>query len=162
MHLMAATVDEAVAHLITGAKDFSGAEVETTSELIPGETGVYTVWSGADLLYVGCVVKKASETSNPQADGIKGRLRTQSRAKRINSVVALRVCDRFIVPELSPRQLEGLRTGATDLDALTAHWMRENLRYKVVHTASGDLAREVEALLRRDSGPLGPPLLNPS
>src|SRR5258708_6928645 len=47
-----------------------------TDPMERGRPGVYTLWHGASLLYVGMAWKDQHDTSNPQARGLFGRLQT--------------------------------------------------------------------------------------
>lgn len=127
---------------------------------VPPTTGLYTFWLDDQFLYVGISYRDPATTTNPQARGILGRLTTYYRGRRTGDL-PLAICDRYVVPDLSTDQLEGLRTGATKLDDLTRQFMHDRLTIRWA-TCTGDDARAIEHQIRSSGLPgHGPPLLNP-
>ena len=88
-----------------------GREVTTS-------TGVYTIWLGAQLLYVGISWKKPSDTTNKNAKGVFGRLKTYYDGRRTSDLM-LALCDRFVTPLLTSSELSALGRGELDLDDRT-------------------------------------------
>jgi hypothetical protein len=138
------------------------AEWSTTS-MVAGHPGVYTIWRGDEFIYVGISYRAAAETSNPQARGLFGRLGSHASGRRSGNQFCIYICDRFVIPTLTPEQLAEVGAGELSLDALTRDYIRSRLAFRYVFTASGQEAREVEGAVRRAGLPgAGPPFLNPA
>jgi hypothetical protein len=71
------------------------------------------------------------------------------------------VCDRFVVPALTPSQQQQLAAGGLSLDDVTRTFIRERLAYRFVVTADGAEAARLEAEVRRGALLVGRPYLNP-
>jgi hypothetical protein len=71
-----------------------------------GQTGVFTVWYRGELLYLGRSFGEPERTSNPQADGVMGRLRMVRRQPPVSI--------RRAIAKRWPDDL-ATATGATDL-----------------------------------------------
>src|SRR5689334_19761002 len=76
------------------------AEWDTRS-IASGQPGVYTIWHDVQFIYVGISYRAATETSNPQAKGLFGRLRTHASGRRSGDQFNIYICDRFVIPSLS-------------------------------------------------------------
>ena len=134
----------------------------SNAEPAKGPPGVYTLWRGQDLLYCGMTYRDASETTNPQAAGVWGRLDTHRNLKRASSL-GVQIMDRFIIPDLTPDELEALRRGERFLQDRLRAWIRDNVSYRVWVSTTGTEARHVERLVRRNGlEHVGLPLLNPA
>jgi hypothetical protein len=71
------------------------------------------------------------------------------------------ICARFVVPALTPSQLQQLAAGSLSLDGLTRRFVHDRLGYRYVVTADGIEAARLEAEVRRGALSVGPPYLNP-
>jgi hypothetical protein len=71
------------------------------------------------------------------------------------------VCDRFVVPALTPSQQQQLAVGGLSLDDLTRTFIRDHLAYRFVVTTDGTEAARLEAEVRRGALLVGRPYLNP-
>jgi hypothetical protein len=71
------------------------------------------------------------------------------------------VCDRFVVPALTPSQQQQLAGGGLSLDDLTRRFIRDRLAYRFVITVDGAEAARLEAEVRRGALSVGRPYLNP-
>jgi hypothetical protein len=80
-----------------------------------GPPGIYTLWADTKLLYVGISYKDAKDTTNPQAAGVWGRLSVHAKARRTSDLMVA-LGDRFVIPNLTPSELETgcLRSPGTD------------------------------------------------
>jgi len=122
---------------------------------------VYTLWDADDFLYCGMVYVDASETTNPQAKGVWGRLDSHRRLKRTSNL-GVQLMDRVVIPDLTRSDLEDLRAGSLDLQQRLREWGTQRILYRVWISPDGAAARRVENVIRREGLPrVGPPQLNP-
>jgi hypothetical protein len=87
--------------------------------------GVYTVWEGDRLLYVGMSGRamtaedlEVSEGGRVVAKGLWTRLNSHASGRRSGDQFCVYVCDRFAVPGLIPSQQQQLAAGILSLDSL--------------------------------------------
>jgi hypothetical protein len=126
-----------------------------------GPSGVYTIWNDDIFLYVGMAWKHRSD-ENPKASGVFGRLKSHADGRRSGIQFAIYICDRFVVPHLSPDQIDALARGERLLDAATRQYIREHLTYRVVVTDDPATARALEVRIQREGLPhAGRPQINP-
>ena len=130
--------------------------------------GVYTVWDGERLLYVGMSGRamtaedlEVSDGGRVVAKGLWTRLNAHASGRRSGDQFCVYVGDRFVVPELSPSQRQQLAAGTLSLDSLIRSFVRERLAYRFVVTADGTEAAELEGVVRRGGLSVGKPYLNP-
>ena len=71
------------------------------------------------------------------------------------------VCDRFVVPALTPLQQQQLAANTLSLDSLIRAFVRERLAYRFVITADGTEALKLERQVRQGRLSAGKPYLNP-
>jgi len=130
--------------------------------------GVYTVWDGDRLLYVGMSGRamtaedfEVSPNGRVVAKGLWTRLNAHASGRRSGDQFCVYVCDRFVVPVLIPCQQHQLAAGGLSLDDLTRSFIRDRLAYRFVVTADGAEAAQLEAEVRRGALSVGRPYLNP-
>ena len=130
--------------------------------------GVYTVWDGDRLLYVGMSGRamaaedlEVSPNGRVVAKGLWTRLNAHASGRRSGDQFCVYVCDRFVVPALTPSQQHQLAAGGLSLDDLTRAFIRDRLAYRFVVTADGTEAARLEAEVRRGALLVGRPYLNP-
>jgi hypothetical protein len=122
-----------------------------------GRPGVYAIYDGDTLLYVGVAYRDREETANPQAQGVWGRLATHSRGTAPGHL-ADGVLDHFILPSLTTETVQA----GFDRKAAIRDFIRTRCTYRAISVATGDDARQAEAEARRDGvDDSGPPLFNP-
>ena len=133
-----------------------GGEVATSfaslqRQAIPEKPGVYSVWLGTHLIYVGIAVKS-----------LRSRLVSHASGRRGGDQFNIYVSDRFVLPTLGSIEIREVSEGALSLDALTREFIRHELAFRFVVTATGGEARTAERIIRtRGLADSGPPLLNP-
>src|SRR5690242_12451404 len=76
--------------------------------------GVYAVWRGAELIYVGMAGRAAGQKS-----GLRGRLVSHTNGRRSGDQFCVYICDRLVVPHLTKEQLAQVADGSLSLDKLT-------------------------------------------
>ena len=116
---------------------------------VPSAPGVYAVWEGPALLYVG------------MSGRLPLRLRAHASGRRSGDQFCVYVADRLVLPELTAADVTAVGAGELSLDALTRAYVRERLTVSVAVTTSGEAARRVERMGRAGGLDVGPPLLNP-
>ena len=116
---------------------------------VPSAPGVYAVWEGPALLYVG------------MSGRLPSRLRAHASGRRSGDQFCVYVADRLVLPEMTAADVAAVGAGELSLDALTRSYVRERLTVSVAVTASGEAARRVERMGRAGGLDVGLPLLNP-
>ena len=139
------------------------------SDLVPRRAaGVYTVWREEEFVYVGMSGRGAqredfvANSGRPsQAKGLWTRLNSHASGRRSGDQFNVYVCDRFIVPTLTPAQQHQIGHGDLLLDQMTRSYIREHLGYRFAIYADGTKALAVEHAVRGGALPAGRPYLNP-
>ncbi len=151
--------DKALEQLEQGPTVKMGDLIAAEGREIPTSTGVYTIWLGTQLLYVGISWKDPRTTNNKNAKGVFGRLRTYYDGRRTNDFMRS-LGDRFITPHLTSGEQTALAQGTLDLDSQTRTFARERLTIRA-YACAGDEARRIESLIRKHGLPAaGLPLFN--
>ena len=109
------------------------------------------------LAYVGMAGRRAD-----QKGGLRQRLRQHASGRRSGDQFCVYVCDRFVVPTLTPEEQGQIGQGELSLDNCTRDFILKNLRFRFIEVENGDEARKLEDKIK--AGALGghKPLLNPS
>jgi hypothetical protein len=130
--------------------------------------GVYTVWRAADLIYAGMSGRGAQAedfVAHPErpatAMGLWTRLNSHASGRRSGDQFNIYICDRFIIPALTPTQQADIGSGHLLLDQLTRTYIREHLLYRFQVCPDGGAALATERAVRAGSLPAGRPRLNP-
>jgi hypothetical protein len=130
--------------------------------------GVYTVWDGDRLLYVGMSGRamtaedlEVSDSGRVVAKGLWTRLNAHASGRRSGDQFCIYISDRFVVPALTPSHQQQLAAGSLSLDSLIRAFVRERLAYRFVVTADGAEAAKLEEEVRRRGLSAGKPYLNP-
>lgn len=139
------------------------------NELVPRRAaGVYTIWRDGQFIYVGMSGRGAQQedfTALPgQPRGAKGlwtRLNSHASGRRSGDQFNLYICDRFIVPLLTPSQQRQIGQGQLQLDQMTKNFIRDHLGYRFAILNDGVQALATERAIRAGSLPTGQPYLNP-
>jgi hypothetical protein len=102
------------------------------NNLVPRRAaGVYTIWRGAEFIYVGMSGRGAQRedfVAGPgqpaQAKGLWTRLNSHASGRRSGDQFNVYVCDRFIVPTLTPAQQHQIGHGDLLQDQKTRSYIR--------------------------------------
>ena len=133
----------------------------------PVAAGVYTIWKGAQLVYVGMSgrsldpEKVAELLAKKKRKGLWERLNSHASGGRSGDKFCIYVCDRLVLPALSQQDILDVAKGKLSLDAGTRQFIRKHLQFRIVVVPDGEAARAVESLARSGSLRAGKPLLNP-
>ena len=131
--------------------------------------GVYTVWRGPELVYVGMsgqgggAGRDAVEAAKKRGRtwGLRTRLASHASGRRSGDQFCVYVGDVFVLPELHRSQVEAIRDRTLKLDDLIQEFIRNELTFRFAETSSGNDALELERAIK--AGVLGQqPRLNPS
>ncbi len=129
--------------------------------------GVYTVWDGDELLYVGMSGRGSSaaklETARRAGKRVAlcTRLDSHASGRRSGDQFCVYVCDRLVLPGLSKFDVEQVAAAELSLDKMTRAYVRDRLSFRFVTLPDGRSALELERLAR--GGEFGPsPTFNPS
>lgn len=130
--------------------------------------GVYSIWRGEELVYVGMAGRAwAADEAGRRADAAKGRhglasrLHSHASGRRSGDQFCVYVCDRFVIPDLTAEDLEGLRCGLLSLDSRTRDYIRGKLGFRHILTPDGQAALRIERQVRQEGLGGQRPLLNP-
>ena len=131
--------------------------------------GVYTVWRGPEFIYVGMSGRGAQHEdfvapAGPQTATAKGlwtRLNSHASGRRSGDQFNIYICDRFVVPALTPSQLADIGAGLLLLDQMTRDYIREHLTYRFAICRDGTQALAVERAVRLGALTARRPYLNP-
>lgn len=130
--------------------------------------GVYTIWRGEELVYVGmsghtltAAQIEALRSEDTIARGLCDRLRSHRVGRRGGDQFCLYVFDRFVLPELTSEEVDQVQAGRLSLDARTREYIQQHLCYRFVETPDGAAALELERQLRAGRLKAGEPMLNP-
>jgi hypothetical protein len=96
--------------------------------------GVYTVWDGDRLVYVGMSGRamtaedlEVSSGGRAVPKGLRTRLNAHASGRRSGDQFCAYICDRFVVPALTPSQQQQLAAGSLSLDGLTRRFIHDGL-----------------------------------
>lgn len=132
-----------------------------------GRIGVYTVWHGDQLIYVGMAgraIGLSSNTSGPSSarlTGLRSRLASHASGRRSGDQFCIYVFDRLVLPVLSRQQIQDAARGQLSLDGLTRQLIRQSFSYRFTLLSDAATARAVERDIQREGLVGQPPLLNP-
>jgi len=106
--------------------------------------GVYTIWREQEFLYVGMSGRGAKaedfvtgQGHEDQAKGLWTRLSSHASGRRSGDQFNVYICDRFVVPSLTPRQQQDIGEGRLLLDQMTRDFIRGHLSYRFMIYPSG-------------------------
>jgi hypothetical protein len=139
------------------------------NNLVPRRAaGVYTIWRRSEFIYVGMSGRGAQRedlVAGPgqpaQAKGLWTRLNSHASGRRSGDQFNIYICDRFIVPALTPAQQDQIGHGDLLLDQMTRSYIRKHLGYRFTTCADGTEALTIEHAVRGGALPAGRPYLNP-
>ena len=124
--------------------------------------GVYTIWDGDQLVYVGMAGRAITANRvSTKPTGLWDRLRSHADGRRSGNQFCIYVCDRFIVPNLSPDEQTQIGAGTLSLDHLTRRYIHDKLAYRYVTTTTPSEARNLERQVQSGALQAGAPFLNP-
>lgn len=140
-------------------------------DIEPAPAGVYTVWEGDQLIYVGMAGRtmgvdpeklpgKDSPVLKP-TNPLQSRLGAHASGRRSGDQFCVYVCDRFIVPGLDQNGLRKLAEGELKLDMLTRQHIRACYDYRYITDLGPYAALQIERVIQGGALGAGEPFLNP-
>lgn len=133
-------------------------------EIPNGRIGVYAVWGGDELIYVG----KGGRAVGPNADtngpastkltGLRSRLASHASGRRSGDQFCSYAFDRLVLPTLSLQQIQNAARGQLSLDGLTRQLIRQSLCYRFTLIGDAIAARAVEREIQREGLASRPPI----
>ncbi|WP_141333109.1 hypothetical protein [Myxococcus sp. AB025B] len=125
--------------------------------------GVYSIWRDQQLVYVGMAGRGSlvEEPSSTKPRGLADRLRSHASGRRSGDKFCVYVCDRLVLPTLSPEDIQQVSSGALSLDERTQAFIHAHLGYRFVQVPDGASALSLENQVKGGALSCGPPLLNP-
>ncbi len=122
------------------------------------KAGVYTIWDGDELVYVGMAGRgmrvddqradAAGESSRPR--GLRGRLGSHASGRRSGDQFCIDVFDRLVLPALSGAQIAAAGSGELSLDEETRRYIRDRLSYRFAVTDDARSTRVLERRVQRE------------
>ncbi len=115
-----------------------------------GSVGVYTVWDGKQLLYVGMSGRGPAMAATkagkpvPKSRGLAGRLDAHASGRRSGDQFCVYVFDRLVLPTMSSQQIQDAASGDLAIDDLVCSYIRTRLSYRFRLFPSGREARDAE------------------
>ena len=98
-----------------------------------GQPGVYLIYQGNDLKYVGMA-----------SANLYGRLNQHARGKRSGDQFCVYVGDRLVMPKLGIDQMKGVFSGEYSLDDAIKEFVRSQLSYRYLLVVDDPTARALE------------------
>ena len=98
-----------------------------------GQPGVYLIYQGKDLKYVGMA-----------SANLYGRLNQHARGRRSGDQFCVYVSDRLVMKNLTDEQLDGIGEGTYSLDHQIRDFIRAELSYRYVLVPDDPTARALE------------------
>jgi hypothetical protein len=123
--------------------------------------GVYTVWDGSALIYVGHAGRAVDGATGQRRTGLADRLHHHSTGRRSGDQFCVYVADRLVLPALSEADLTDVANGHLLLDDFVYVYVQDRLSYRVTITPDVLVARAVEDAARSGELVAGKPALNP-
>ena len=129
--------------------------------------GVYTIWDGDRFIYVGMAGRGMAPTAEEAPDepkkakGLWTRLNSHASGRRSGDQFCVYICDRFVVPALTPEELKQLAQGQLRLDESTRAHIRGRLEYRFIPLPDAATAFALEREIQAGALVVGKPYLNP-
>lgn len=122
----------------------------------PQGPGVYAIWQGQRLIYIGM-----SGRSESQKSGLRTRLVSHGSGRRSGDQFCVYVADRLVLPTLTSEQIVAIASNAVRFDELLQTFIQRELSFRFIAQPGPQSAFELERHLRRQGFSGIPPLLNP-
>ena len=88
-------------------------------DIPPVAAGVYLIWDGEDLIYVGMSGRQIEKNLHKSRYGLYNRLQAHASGRLSGDQFCVYVANRLVIPNLTQEQLGQFRDGDINLDMLT-------------------------------------------
>jgi len=122
----------------------------------PQAPGVYAIWQGERLIYVGM-----SGRSESQKSGLRGRLLSHGSGRRSGDQFCVYIADRLVLPALTQEQVGRIAAARLRFDDLLRDFIHRELSFRFIVQPNPQSAFLLENHLKRHGFNGEPPLLNP-
>lgn len=123
--------------------------------------GVYAIWKGDELLYIGVAGLGPWPDKKPRdLWGLARRLDAHAQGRRCRDQLTCILADRFVLPSLSADARAAIASGDESFDRLIRAWVADHLAFRFVEVESTAVAQDLEHRARRGELAVGQPLLN--
>ena len=134
------------------------------SKLPQVAAGVYVIWYGEQLIYVGMSgrdIEKAIKDGKKKY-GIITRLASHANGRLSGDQFSVYVANRIVIPELKQSQQKKFKDGEITIDQMTKKFIRTSLEYQYLLVDKSQDAYDLEMHCRRGVVFGSKPLLNPA
>jgi hypothetical protein len=130
-------------------------------DIPPVAAGVYLIWDGEDLIYVGMSGRQIEKNLHKRRYGLYNRLQAHSSGRLSGDQFCVYVANRLVIPNLTQEQLGQFRDDDINLDMLTKEYVQQ-LDYQFCVVDSSKEAFSLEEACKQGAFEGRVPLLNPS
>jgi len=129
--------------------------------------GVYTIWDGDQFIYVGMAGRGMAGTSEEAPDepkkakGLWTRLNSHASGRRSGDQFCVYICDRFVLPALTPEELNQLARDSFDSTNRPAHTLAVGLSTASYLYLMRPMPSRLEREIQAGALVVGKPYLNP-
>jgi hypothetical protein len=113
--------------------------------------GVYTIWRGAEFIYVGMSgrgltseIVAQRRVGSRKFIGLYDRLRTHAAGRRSGDQFCVYVADRLVLPLLNHEDLQQIASGEHSMDAWVRRYIHDKLEYRWAECPDGSSALKLE------------------
>ena len=118
-------------------------------DIPPVAAGVYLIWDGEDLIYVGMSGRQIEKNLHKRRYGLYNRLQAHSSGRLSGDQFCVYVANRFVIPSLKAEELPLFASGKLTLDARTKTFIHDHLDYAYALVETSAAAYELERTARR-------------
>ncbi len=158
---MISTTSEPLQPLESGAAHSFGDWPDIDPPVSAVARGVYAIWKGDELLYIGVAGLGPWPDKKPRdLWGLARRLDAHAQGRRCRDQLTCIVADRFVLPTLSDDVRAAIASGDESFDRLIRAWVGAHLSFRFIEVESTAVAQDLEYRARRGEMSVGQPLLN--
>jgi len=130
-------------------------------DIPPVAAGVYLIWDGEDLIYVGMSGRQIEKNLHKRRYGLYNRLQAHASGRLSGDQFCVYVANRLVIPNLTQKQLGQFRDGDINLDILTREYVQQ-LDYQFCVVNGSKEAFSLEEACKQGAFEGKMPLLNPA
>jgi len=123
--------------------------------------GVYAVWDGSSLIYVGMSGREIEKNRHRAKYGLVNRLHAHASGRLSGDQFCVYVANRLVIPSIEVEILPKFASGEITLDKLTRAYIHKHFEYQFAVVNTSQAAFELEDSARTGDVFGKRPLLNP-